>query len=140
MQTNDYLLVTDVPSMVSMYHKVFTLHYSDSLAGNLHLTSNHGPNMSHEDPLSDVFSNYSCCLLAMGIDTVAALKNSERSFKIFDSHSKDLLGMPHSFRTLLYITFFTLKSGDMLITVNPMKVIKGNKSVLLKHQRKRKRD
>ena len=174
--TNDYLLLTDVPSMVSMYHKVLTLHYSDSLAGSLHLTSNHGPNMSHEDSLRDVFSNYSCYLLTIGIGTVAVLKNSERSFQIFDSHSKYLLGMPHSFRTLLYIegrknvlSYLQIsslqtgvvpfeievvsvcqielpsvhenqKSGDMLIIVNPMKVIKRNESVLLKHRRKRKRD
>ena len=104
-QTNDYLLLTDVPSMVSIYNKVFTLQYSDSLAGSLHLTSNHGPYMSLEDSLRQVFLNYNCCLLTVGISTIAVFKNSERSFKIFDSHSKDLLGMPSSFGkcTLLYI-------------------------------------
>lgn len=104
-QTNDYLLLTDVPSMVSIYNKVFTLHYSDSLAGSLHLTSNHGPYMSLEDSLRQVFLNYNCCLLTVGISTVAVFKISERSFKIFDSHSKDFLGMPSSFGkcTLLYI-------------------------------------
>ena len=40
-QTNDYLMLTDVPSESSIYNKVFTLHYSDSSAGELHLTSNH---------------------------------------------------------------------------------------------------
>lgn len=63
----------------------------------LHLTSNHGPYMSLEDSLRDVFSNYNCCLLTIGISTVALFKNSERSFKIFDLHSKDLLRIPHSF-------------------------------------------
>ena len=49
----------------------------------------------------EVFSNsglnYNCCLLTVGINTVAVFKNSEQSFKIFDSHSKDFYGMPHSF-------------------------------------------
>ena len=57
--------------------------------------------MSLQNSLIEVFSNsrlnYDCCLLTVGINTVAVFKNSEDSFKIFDSHSKDLYGMPHSF-------------------------------------------
>jgi len=49
----------------------------------------------------EVFSNsglnYNCCLLTVGINTVAVFKNFEQSFKIFASHSKDFCGMPHSF-------------------------------------------
>ena len=42
-------------------------------------------------------THYDCCLLTVGINTVAVFKNSEDSFKIFDSYSKDLYGMPQSF-------------------------------------------
>jgi len=49
----------------------------------------------------EVFSNsglnYNYCLLTVGINTVVVFKNSEQSFKIADSHSKDFYGMPHSF-------------------------------------------
>ena len=40
---NDYLLFTDVPCIVSLYNKVYTLQYSESLTGCLFMTSNNGP-------------------------------------------------------------------------------------------------
>ena len=65
------------------------------------MTSNNGPYMSLQNSLTEVFSNcrlnYNCCLLTIGINTVGVIKNSEKSFKIFDAHSRDLHGMPHSF-------------------------------------------
>ena len=100
-QANDLLLLTDVPCIVSLYNKVYTLQYSESLAGSLSLTLNTGPYMSLQNSLIEVFSssglNYNCCLLTAGINTVAVFKISEQSFKIFDSHAKDLYGMPHPF-------------------------------------------
>ena len=100
-QANDYLLLTDLPCVVSLYNKVHTLQYSESLTGSLFMTSNNGPYMSLQNSLMEVFLNcrlnYHCCLLTVGINTVAVFKNSEQSFKIFDSHSKDFYGMPHSF-------------------------------------------
>ena len=105
-QTNDYLLLRDVPihyfiSLFSIYNKVYTLEYSESLTGSLFLMSNNGPYMSLRHFLTEVFSNcqlnYNCCLLTIGINTVALIKDSRQSFKIFDAHSRDLHGMPHSF-------------------------------------------
>ena len=40
----------------------------------------------------------------IGINTVAVIKNSEQSFKIFDAHSRDLHGMPHSFGKCTLLT------------------------------------
>ena len=100
-QANDLLLLTDVPCIVSLYNKVYTLQYSESLAGSLFMTLNNGPYMSLQNSLIEVFSsprlNYNCCLLTAGINTVAVFKISEQSFKIFDSHAKDFYGMPHPF-------------------------------------------
>ena len=48
--------------------------------------------------------NYNCCLLTIGINTVAVIKNAEQSFKIFDAHSRDLHGMPHSFGKCTLLT------------------------------------
>ena len=108
-QTNDYLLLTDVPYIVSIYNKVYTLEYSDSLTGRLFLTSNNGPYMSLQNSLTEVFSNCQlnynyCCFLAIRINTVAVIKDSEQSFKIFDAHSRDLHGMPHSFGKCTLLT------------------------------------
>ena len=38
-QTNDYLLLTDVPDMVSIFDKVYSLQYSESFTGSLFMTS-----------------------------------------------------------------------------------------------------
>ena len=107
-QANDYLLLTDVPCIVSIYNKVYTLAYSESFTGNLFMTSNNGPYMSLHNSLTELFSNcqlnYNCCLLTIGINTVAVIKNSEQSFKIFDAHSRDLHGMPHSFGKCTLLT------------------------------------
>ena len=40
----------------------------------------------------------------IGINTVAVIKNSEQSFKIFDAHSRDLHGMPHSLKECTLLT------------------------------------
>ena len=113
-QTNDYLLLTDVPCIVSIYNKVYTLEYSESLTGSLFMTSNNGPYMSLQNSLTEVFSNcqlnYNCCLLTIGINTVAVIKNSEQSFKIFDAHSRDLNVMPHSFGKCILLTIEGIKN------------------------------
>ena len=54
-QTNDYLLLNDVPYIVSIYNKVYTLEYSESLTARLFLTSNNGPYMSLQNSLTEVF-------------------------------------------------------------------------------------
>ena len=81
--------------------KVYSLQYSESFTGSLFMTSNIGPYMSLRNSPLEVFSNsqqnYNCCLLTIGINTVAVFKNSEQSFQIFDSHSRDLYGMPDSY-------------------------------------------
>ena len=48
--------------------------------------------------------NYNFCLLTIGINTVAVIKDSEQNFKIFDAHSRDLRGMPHSFGKCTLLT------------------------------------
>ena len=87
-------------------NSVYTLEYSKSLTGILFI--NNGPYMSLQNSLTEVFSdcqlNYKCCLLMIGINTVAVIKNSEQSFKIFDAHSRDLHGIPHSFGKCTLLT------------------------------------
>ena len=65
----------------------------------------------------EVFSNsglnYNCCLLTVGINTVAVFKNSEQSFKIFDSHWKDFYGTPHSFGKC---TFLSIEGLENLVS------------------------
>ena len=66
---------------------------------------NNGPYMSLQNSLfSNCELNYNCCLLTIGINTVAVIKDSEQSFKIFDAYSRDLHGMPHSFGKCTLLT------------------------------------
>ena len=117
MRTNDYLLLTDVPVMVSIFDKVCTLQYSESLSGSLFMTLNNGPYMTLKNALVQVFlnfqGNYNCCLITIGIQTVAIFKNSGQSFKIFDSHSRDLHGMPHSYGRCILLN---IEGLDNLVT------------------------
>ena len=85
-----------------MFNNVYTLEYSESLTGILFI--NNGPYMSLTEVFSNCQLNYKCCLLMIGINTVAVIKNSEQSFKIFDAHFRDLHGMPHSFGKCTLLT------------------------------------
>ena len=74
-QANDYLLLTDVPCVVSLFNKVYSLQYRESLTGSLFMTSNNGlSDMSLQNSLMEVFSNsglnYNCYLLTVDINTV----------------------------------------------------------------------
>ena len=46
-RTNDYLLLTDVPDMVSIFDKVYSLQYSESFTGSLFMTSNSHQRLLH---------------------------------------------------------------------------------------------
>ena len=57
---NDYLLLTDVPGIVSLFDKLYTLQYSESLTGSVFMKSNDGPFMSLQNSLQEVFSIVVC--------------------------------------------------------------------------------
>ena len=82
--------------------------------------------MSLQNSLTQVFSNcqlnYNCCLLMIGINTVAVIKNSEQSFKIFDPHSKDLNGMPHSFRKCALLTIEGIENLASYLQISCLQV------------------
>ena len=75
-QTHDYLLLTDVANTVSIFDKVYSLQYNESFTESLFMTSNIGPYMSLRNSPLEVFSN---------------------SQQNYNSHSRDLYGMPDSF-------------------------------------------
>ena len=92
----DYLLLTDVPEFVDMNNSTFHLQYSDSFSGALFMTVNNFLFVTLENALNEVFHslNYKSCLLTIGMNTVAILMPFPDVFKVFDSHSRDLYGMP----------------------------------------------
>ena len=107
----DFLLLTELPAMISLYNSIYTFQYSESYAGSVFMMVSNEPYMSLEVALKKVFLSsqldYSHALLTIGCNTVAILKISE-AFKVFDSHSRDSYGMPHSFGKYVRLTVFTL--------------------------------
>ena len=92
----DFLLLTDVPVFVSFDNNTFHLQYSESFSGALFMTVNSDPYMTVEHSFYEIFvsSNYKSCLLTIAMNTVAIIMPFPDLFKIFDSHSRDLNGMP----------------------------------------------
>ena len=87
----DYLLLSDVPEMVSVDNKVYRLQYSESFSGDVFKLSDDEPFYTLKTDLNKIFSptelNYQHCLLTIDCHTVAICMTCERTFKIFDSHS-----------------------------------------------------
>ena len=96
-----YLLLTDVPEMVSVFDCIYCMEYGDPFAGDLFMANTTLPYYSIDKALNNLFAethlNYQHCMLTIGSNTVAILKTSEGTFKVFDSHSRDLYGIPHPF-------------------------------------------
>ena len=82
--------------------------------------------MSLQNSLTEVFSNrqlnYNCCLLTIGINAVAVIKNAEQSFKIFDAHSRDLHGMPHSFGRCSLLTIEGIENLVSYLKISSLQI------------------
>jgi hypothetical protein len=99
-----YLLLTDVPEIVSVFDGIYCMQYGEPFAGDLFMENTALPYYSIDNAhyaLNNLFAethlNYQHCMLTIGSNTVAILKTSEGTFKVFDSHSRDLYGIPHPF-------------------------------------------
>ena len=97
----DYLLLSDLPEMVSVDNKVYCLQYSESFSGDLFQIFDNEPFYALKTALNKIFSptelNCEHCLLTIDCNTVAICIISEGTFKTFDSHSRDLYGIPDPF-------------------------------------------
>ncbi|CAB4005683.1 ATP-dependent DNA helicase PIF1 [Paramuricea clavata] len=92
----DFLLLTDVPEILSINNDTFNLEYSDSFSGALWMDQGNEPYVTLEHAFHEVFDagNYKACLLTIQANTVAVLMPFPDVFKVFDSHSRDMHGMP----------------------------------------------
>ena len=108
----DFLLLTEVPEMISLSNNIYTLQYSESYAGSVFMTVSNEPFLALEDALNKIFLSsqldYNSALLTVGCNTVAIFRISEVDFKVFDSHSRDTYGMPHSFGKCVLVTIFSI--------------------------------
>ena len=109
-----YLLLTDVPEMVSVFDGIYCMQYGDPFAGDLFMENTALPYYSIENALNNLFTethlNYQHCMLTIGCNTVAIFKTSEGTFKVFDSHSRDLYGIPHPFGKCILTSVDSIES------------------------------
>ena len=107
-----FLLLSDIPETISLCNKVYFVQYSDPFAGNMFMTSTKLPYCSLEHALNNLFSSYQYCLLTIDCNTVAILKTSDQTFKVFDPHSRDEYGMPHPLGKCVLVS---VESINMLV-------------------------
>jgi hypothetical protein len=100
--------------MISVFDKTYNLQYGEPYSGAIFMSYSDEPFFSLEDALSRIFSssqlNYNFALLTIGCKTVAILKISDVVFKVFDSHSRDSFGMPHSFGKCVLLSIVSIHS------------------------------
>ena len=95
-----FLLLTDLPGMVTIYETQYELQYSESYVGNLFGTCFPIEGFAYCTTLTGAFNlllrqDFSCFILTIGCSTVAVFCLSGGRFKVFDSHSRDSFGMEH---------------------------------------------
>ena len=92
----DFLLLTDLSDMVDISSDAYHLEYSESFSRAFLMTENFYAYVTLDHAFNEIFfsSNYKSCLLTIGVNTVAIFMPFPDVFKIFDSHSQDLHGMP----------------------------------------------
>jgi hypothetical protein len=131
-----YLLLTELPTMVTVLDTNYQLVFSESYTGNLHgvIIDESIPyvmplacavqNLLHE--------NYDLFLVTIGCNTVSVYLMPNGSLKIFDSHARDSLGMAHPYGTCVLLEvnsvhnlaeyFKTCYSGDVLFELKGVKI------------------
>ena len=111
-----FLLLTDIPNMVYLDDKIYALTCSESLTGELSMTCESASYVCLKTAFTNLFSgvetNYESCLLTIDCNTVAVFKMSNNSFKVFDSHSRDLHGIPSFSGKCVLLT--TESSGNLV--------------------------
>ena len=106
------LLLTEVPEMIIVFNINYQLQYSPSYTGTIHGTcevQDFNYCMSFANAMQALLGqNYNSFLLTILSITVGFYCNGDGKFKMFDSHSRDSYGMPHSQKTSVLLEVNTL--------------------------------
>ena len=99
---NTFLMLTELPTMITVFDTNYHLQYSESYTCRLHANSN---NYSIEGfpytmPLDSalqtlIAETYNSFLLTIECNTVAIYHTLDGTFKVFDSHARDSFGVAH---------------------------------------------
>lgn len=94
-------MLTELPTMITVFDINYQLHYSESYTCRLHANSNYSiQDFPYSMPLDSalqtlIAETYNSFLLTIESTTVAIYRTLDGSFKVFDSHARDSFGMAH---------------------------------------------
>ena len=109
-----YLLLEELPTMVSIEDYNYSIEGSQSYTGNLHL-----PVMDESVPFVMPLDSalqqlqqegFHSNLVTIEYNTVSIFIESNSLVKVFDSHARDSLGMPHAYGTCALLEFDSVKN------------------------------
>ena len=101
----DYLLLTDVPTCLSINESTYILQYSDCISGDLHMSEARECYLPLKLALTSLKTYYPACLLTIKSNAVAVFYGNNGSFKYFDSHSRDVYGNVNGNGTSVLLEF-----------------------------------
>ena len=124
-----YLMLSEIPEMITMFDTDYQLQYSQSYTGNIHSECTL-EDFSFVMSLDNAFQtllreNYNSLLLTVGCSTVGIYHTMDAKFKIIDSHARDSFGMPHPQGTCVLLEVQNLNE-----LVNYFQVLYNDSSVL----------
>ncbi|XP_078352155.1 uncharacterized protein LOC144636825 [Oculina patagonica] len=88
----DRLLLSEIPSALSINDENFSINFSSSFAGDLHMSDVRDCFFPLQHVLNMLIKDYDAFLLTVEINTVAIIIDNKGNYRIFDSHSRDIHG------------------------------------------------
>ena len=104
----DLLLLSEIPSALSLDEETYRLSYSESIAGDVNLLESRDCYFSLLEALRSLKRRYNACLLTILCNTVAIFF-AEDKIKLFDAHSRDKWGNACSEGTSVLLEFSRLE-------------------------------
>jgi hypothetical protein len=88
----DFLLSSEIPSALSINNETFSMNFSSSFAGDLHLSEIRDCFIPLQHGLNMLMKDYDAFLLTIDINTVAIITDNKGHHRLCDSHSWDIYG------------------------------------------------
>ncbi len=109
-----YLLLTELPTMVTVEDTNYSLQFSESYTANLHF-SNLKESIQFVMPIDSAFEQlqqeaFNSSLLTIEHNTVSIFTDSNGLLKGFDCHATDSFGMPHPYGTCVLLEFDSISN------------------------------
>lgn len=106
MYYQDYML-TELPNTLTVFDSNYESQYSASYTGNINEVSS-SIDFQYYTSFANAIQmllqeNYSTFLVTVRCNTVAIYCNGNGQFKVFDSHARDMFGLPHPHGTCVLL-------------------------------------